>query len=827
MARFAARVYRCDQPMTPGRFSFRTAGASIGAGLALWAAALLPRAVMAETPGYYDQIKPLLAIHCYRCHDAEARKNGLRLDTPGAALAGGHSGKPAIVPGSAGHSEVIRRITSMDPDEQMPPKGARLSTEQVTLIREWIDGGAKWPDRDDYWAFQPPGDPRVPAPAGTASPQHPIDGFIDAKLQASHIEPLPRADARTLLRRAFFDLIGVPPSPGEADAFLDDRSPGAFDRLLDRLLADPRHGERWARHWLDLVRYGESDGYEDDKVRPHAWRYRDYVIRSLNADKPYDRFVQEQIAGDELWPDEPDAWIATGFARLGAWDGMSKDPAQQRQDFLNDATDAVGAVFLGVTLGCARCHDHKFDPVTQRDYYRLQAFFAGVKRESREWNVGIDEPDFVTAAYRTDKAAFDKLKTAKDALLGRAREALQKENAPKLDEAAISKKAETLEKGKLAELDRELKAAEKRMRFSAPAADAVFAGGSAAPGVHVLKGGELRRPGEKVAAGFIGAMLPADTEAIAPHSTRTQLARWLTSPQHPLTARVLVNRLWQHHFGAGLVATPSDFGRNGKSPTHPELLDWLAQQFVRDGWSLKKMHRLMMTSAAYCRSSAGVPPAVGDAVPSASLSPGAGTPLPDPENKLLWRMNRRRLEGEAIRDSILFVSGLLQPSMGGPGVYAPLPKGVNVEFPNNDKELSWGTASESDGRRRSVYLFQRRSLAYPLMEIFDGPPMNQSSAARAQTVVAPQALALFNGEFAREAARFFAARLQNDAGDDLPQQIERAFGLAFARKPSEFERHSARRFLGAQSAIRSGAADAALVDFCHVLLNASEFIHID
>jgi len=760
----------------------------------------------AEPAGYYDRIKPILAVHCHKCHAAETQKSGLRLDLAKAALAGGKSGKAAIAPGAAAQSELVRRITSRDPDEQMPPKGPRLADDEVALIREWIDGGAKWPERDDYWSFQPPADLPVPG-----AEENPVDAFINARLASANIAPAPPSDARTLQRRAFADLIGMPPSPEEAETFLSDKSPGAFEKLVDRLLADPRCGERWTRHWLDLARYGESDGYEDDKIRPHAWRYRDYVIRSFNADKPYDRFVQEQIAGDELWPDDPDAWIATGFARLGAWDGMSKEPAQQRQDFLNDATDAAGAVFLGVTLGCARCHDHKFDPITQRDYYALQAFFAGVKRETREMKVRIEEPEPVTIAYRTDKASLDRLKAGKDELLKMARQELEKEKPPKIDDAKVTKKAEILQPGRIGELDKEIKATEKRMRFHAPSADVVFRDGSPPPKLHVLKGGELSRPGDEVAPGFPGIMMPPGAPVAAASGSRAELARWLTSADNPLTARVIVNRLWQHHFGAGLVATPSDFGRNGRPPVHPELLDWLARQFVRDGFSLRKMHRLIMTSAAWRRSSG---------LDSAASSR-------DPENKLLWRMNRRRLESEAIRDTILAVSGNLNPAMGGPGVYAPLPKGVNTEFPNNDKELSWGTASDDEGRRRSVYLFQRRSLTYPLMEVFDVAPMNQSCAARAQTTVAPQALALFNGEFTRQAAARFASRLQKDAGDDASKQITRAFQLAFTRPPSAAELDAALRFLREQSAARNAAGDGALTDFCHALLNANELIYAD
>jgi hypothetical protein len=759
---------------------------------------------------YYESIKPLLAARCYKCHGAETQKAELRLDVEESARRGGDSRAPAIVPGASDRSEMVRRIGSHDRDEQMPPKGLRLTEVEVVRIRKWIDEGAKWPVRDEYWAFQPPADVRVPE--GKAA--NPIDRFIDQRLASAGIEAQLAADPRTLLRRLYFDLVGIPPSPAEAEAFFSKAScdvMSAVDSLVDALLADARYGERWARHWLDLVRYGESDGYEDDKVRPLAWRYRDYVVRSLNSDKPYDRFVQEQLAGDELWPDNPDAWIATGFARLGSWDGMSKEPEKQRQDFLNDATDATGSVFLGMTLGCARCHDHKYDAITQRDYYAVQAFFASVKRETRKLEVAPVEPGWVTAAYRSGSAELAPLREERKGLLAAAREALEREAAPevKVKDEAVRMRVETDHPGQLGKLDGAIKSLEVRVRFHEPQAEVVCRDGAPRK-IKLLKGGELSRPGEEVAPDFPGAMI-ADGVTHPAEGGRRELARWLTSTENPLTARVIVNRVWQHHFGTGLVATPSDFGRNGKRPTHPELLDWLAREFMRNGWSLKKLHRLILTSDAYRRASWN----------------NTTASSKDPENKLLWRFPRRRLDAEAIRDTLLVVSGTLNRAMGGPGVYAKLPVGINVELPNNDKELSWGMATESDNCRRSIYLFQRRALTYPLMEVFDAAPMNQSCAARTQTTVAPQALTLFNGEFTRECAGHFAKRVEAEAGTDTARQIAHAFELAFTRLPNEVERTASFNFLESQRGIRDGDADRALQDFCHTLLNANELIHPD
>ena len=795
--------------------------------LAFAAALLLGCGVVAAGPvKFFDDVKPLLAIHCLKCHGPETAKANLRLDLRSVATAPAKSGGRAVVPGDSGHSELYLRIVSADPEQRMPRKGPPLSAAQIELLRRWIDEGASWPDRDDYWAFQPPRSAAVP---GVSSAPYPIDAFIGAELAGAKIVPVPRADSRTLLRRAYADLLGVPPSPAEAESFLNDRSPDAFDHLIDRLLDDPRYGQRWARHWLDVVRYSESDGFEDDKVRPHAWRYRDYVIRSLNSDKPFDRFVQEQIAGDELWPQDPDAWVATGFARLGMWDGMSKDPPRQRQDFLNDVTDAVGSVFLGMTVGCARCHDHKYDRITQRDYYALQAFFANVTRGTHELSGDTHDPPHVVRALREARSELARLRGERDGFLRDARDQLEWEHRCELDEAGqfhitdeqVTKRAQRLSGGRLAEIEKSIRESDRIEQLNEPVADATFETTANAPKTFVLLGGELSRRGPEVRPAFVQAMardgaisigLPADATSTG---RRTALARWLTSPQNPLTARVMVNRLWQHHFGRGLVATPSDFGRNGRAPTHPKLLDWLACRFVADGWSLKRMHRLIMTSQAYQRA-------------STFDSAAAKT---DPDNTLLWRMNRTRLEAEAIRDSMLAVSGQLSPIAGGPGVYPRIPPDVNVELPNNDKELSWGTSTGEEDRRRSVYIFQRRSLTFPLVEVFDGAAMSQSCPVRAQTTVAPQALALLNGEFCREQARHLADRAAREAGENLDQRIRRLFRLALVREPSEQELSASKAFLTRQAGVhRASDLDgnsAAFVDLCHVLLNTNEFVYLD
>ena len=783
---------------------------------------------------YYGEIQPLFAIHCVRCHGPDVRKNGLRLDLKDSLLKGGRSGRPAVVPGKPGESEILRRVASTDPDEAMPPKGEKLKSGDIARLKRWIEEGAAWPERDTYWAWSPPQRPPLPAVRNEGWVRSPVDRFILAKLEANGLRPAPPAGKIVLLRRVAADLIGVPPTPEEAEAFLRDDSPGATEALLDRLLADPRYGERWGRHWLDLVRYAESEGFEYDKVRPHAWRYRDYVIRSLNQDKPYDRFIREQIAGDELYPDDPDALVATGFARLSPWDTACKNKKQVWQDFLNDATDTTGAVFLGLTVGCARCHDHKYDRITQEEYYSLQAFFVAVRRDTRDLPGDID-PEPVRQKFRRIRA---ELKPAKDRLAALRKEhraRLLEEKRRKLKDPEKKKKASVSDKDvnksidkahpKLRErLEKRIKELEPVADLYRPRAEVVREQGTHAPKARLLRGGSLGSPGKELKPGFIAALTGGDgaAEIKAPEGRkstgrRSALARWLASPDNPMTARVIVNRVWLHHFGHGIVRTPSDFGRNGSQPSHPELLDWLACELVRNGWRLKPLHKLIMTSAAFLQAS----------------GTGAAAVAADPENRWFGRMDRRRLEGEAIRDSILSVSGRLNPERGGPGVYPKLSKEA-MDVPEMKELPKWGVSPERDGLRRTIYVFQRRSLMLPIVQVFDGADMSHTCAKRDVTTVAPQALSLFNSAFSRGEARHFAARVAREAGPDLDRQIERAYRLALTRPPTAEERALARAFVedylrrhAAGEAGLGALARRALIDFCHVLLNTNEFVYVD
>jgi hypothetical protein len=767
---------------------------------------------------FYGEIQPLIAVHCVRCHGAEKPKGGLRLTRREDALRGGASGEAAIVPGDSARSRLFRLVTSTDADERMPRKGRPLAAREIDLLRRWIDQGASWPEKDDYWAFQPPRRPAVKDPARA------IDSLVLAKLESRGIAPSPPASRETLLRRVTFDLVGVPPSPEERDAFLADGATDAYERVVDRLLADPRHGERWARHWLDVARYAESDGFENDKIRPHAWRYRDYVVRSLNDDKPYDRFVMEQIAGDELWPGDGDALIATGFSRLGAWDELCKNEKQRWQDYLNDATDTLGAAFLGLTLGCARCHDHKYDRVTMKDYYSLQAFLAGSRRDRKPLPGGGADPEEVRKALAAAEASVVEAKRRMEdlrrkhafAILDERRKETRVGRLILVPDDEVKKRVDKLDKEARDRIDKEIKARDVEADLYRPFAEGVFAS-ERKPATRILHRGELGSPGAEVQPAFIDALGGGSG------ATRGALARWVASRENPTTARVIVNRLWQHHFGRGLVGTPSDLGRNGDRPSHPELIDWLACELMEGSWKLKRLHKLMVMSATYRQSSA----------------PNEAAARLDPENRLLWRMNRRRLEGEAIRDAVLVASGRLNPKRGGPGVYAKIGKEVLIDLPNNDKLPSWGTATESEGCRRTIYVFQRRALMLPIVEAFDGADMNNTCARRAVTTVAPQALSLFNGEFAREEAAHFARRLE---GVEARERVNLAWRIALSREPSPAELEAAAAFLEEQAARRLGAgagtggapeaarkeADrAALVDFCHVLLNTNEFVYVD
>ena len=705
----------------------------------------------------------------------------------------------------------------------------------------------------EFWSFQPVKSQVPPVTRNAGWAHTPVDAFILSKLEAKQITPARAADKVTLLRRATFDLTGLAPTPEEVTAFLADQSPQAFEKIVDRLLSSPRYGERWGRHWLDLARFAESEGFKSDEARPNAWRYRDYVIDAFNNNKPYDRFVQEQIAGDELWPASAEARVATGFHRSYPDESNARNLMQRRQEILDDVTDTTGAVFMGLTYGCARCHNHKFDPILHVDYYRLQAFFANTAADD---HIPMMSPDQL-AVFKQRKASWEEqtaqVRTQIAALLEPVKHRNIQDYFEKyplelqtmiLKPAAARNPYETQMWAKAkpylemsdADASRQLKGEPKKSyeglkaeldRFQDVDPGELAEGmgmkdlGGVAPATHVLAVGVYDAPREQVQPGFL-TLLDAKPASIVPlpNSTgrRTALARWLTEPQNPLTARVMVNRIWHYHFGRGIAGTPSDFGIMGERPTHPELLDWLASEFIKDGWNVKRMHKLIMLSAVYQQS-------------SDFRSEAAEI---DPNNRLLWAFNRQRLESEVIRDASLEVSGLLNLKSGGPSVYPELPEGMLTP------RGGWKVTKSDDRNRRSVYIFVKRNARYPMMEALDMPDTHESCSRREVTTTAPQALTMLNDKVALEWARALAGRALAS-----PDPVNRAFELAYSRKPDGWEKDTVATFLEKQKkviaarvaagqplALPSALPDgverefaAAFVDFCQMILNSNEFVY--
>lgn len=629
------------------------------------------------------------------------------------------------------------------------PVAASLLPVLIAIVFHW----SAMARADARWSFQPIA--RVAPPPSESWDQSPIDAFIRTKLANKDLTPAAPADRRTLLRRATFDLTGLPPTPEEIDAFLSDGSADAWRHVVERLLASPAYGERWARHWLDVVRYADSAGFENDHFYPNAWQYRDYVIRSLNANKPLDRFLQEQVAGDELWPDDADAVLATALYCVGPALSESAMIANQLEyEWLTDAADTTGAAFLGLTFGCARCHDHKYDPISQRDYFAMQAIFAASDRPFPE------------------KIRLQRIK----ALNGL------------LSDAPVPK--EVLDDSRCAVQT------EKQTGFH------LFHRAQPLE-VRRLERGELSKPEETVDPALpvlLAGEQPQTNRAAVPRDRRrAALARWLTSPDHPLVARVLVNRVWNWHFGQGIVRTPNDFGEQGDVPTHPELLDWLARDFIEHGWDLKRLHRLILSSSTYQMRSVASP---------------AGRAA-DPENRWLGHFPRRRLEGEAIRDAMLACSGELNHRHFGPPVVPPLSGDELTGL--FDAKGKWPvTQDAAEHTRRGVYLLVRRTFTYPMFAAFDPPEVMTSCARRLQTVVPTQALALLNSPLARQQAEAFARRLQAECGGPTEQIAERAWLLAFGRPMAPRERDRVRAFLPDR-----------LAELCLALFNSNEFVYID
>ena len=876
--------------------------------IALFGSVAALRAVTPAEKHFLAKVQPLLEARCVSCHGPEKQKGGLRLDSRAAVLKGGETG-PAVVPGKSKESLLLQAVRHTTKELGMPPK-EKLTPADVALLDRWIGDGAPWPhkphtlvvtaptsgerlgdawsdprnpivkifrgERLDLWSLRPISPAPVPD-RGTLQARNGIDRLVLASLREANLTLAPQADRRTLVRRLYFDLTGLPPAPADVAAFLEDQAPDAYERLVERLLASERYGEHWARQWLDVVRYSDSNGFDWDEFRPRAWRFRDYVIRSLNADKPFDQFIREQLAGDELVEGAPrnaaeqDALIATGYLRLGPHDNSAaafNEQDRSRAELLADLTETTAGVFLGLTMSCCRCHDHKYDPLSQADHFRLRAFFEPVKfADDRPLDLASEQ----AAAKAHNDAVEQKIqpvREARETILQAVLACLREERVARLTEEergwlalpkeqrigdrkaraeAVEKKVQPSEKEALAflpdgakaraaELAKEIDALQKERRAAQTGLLMTDADDAPAP-TRIHFQGDYKQLREAVEPGFISALDPNPATIQKGRNAKTTgrrltLAQWIASPKNPLTARVIVNRVWQGHFGRGLVTTPNDFGLAGARPSHPELLDWLAAEFIREGWSLKKLHRMIVTSATWRqRSDAGLPdPAAASPADINLTSIGAPQPLGrsragariDSENRLLWRQNPRRLSAEQLRDALLAVSGKLIESKGGPPIWPELPAEIAQANPaflddNAEKTKGWYPSPAAQRPVRSIFLVQKRTVRVPFMETFDLPENSTSCAGRSESTVAPQALALLNSPLAIEAAEAFATRIEQEAGNDLAAQVRAAFVFALQRQPDPEELERGIAFLKSRS----------LPELSRAVLNLNEFFYVD
>jgi hypothetical protein len=842
---------------------------------------------------FAKDIRPILEGRCLSCHGERLKLSKLDLRTREAALDGGAHG-PALVPGQADKSRLYRLVAGLE-TPAMPMRGDPLTPAEVATVKRWIDEGAAWdaaaPARttaaaasavfaiDDrplteeeraYWAFQPP--QKAPLPAVSHQTlTHPIDRFLEEARASRGLVAAPRADKRTLIRRAHLDLLGLPPSPADVDRFLADTRPDAWERLVDSLLASPHYGERYGRHWLDVARYADSGGFEYDVHRPNAWRYRDYVIKSFNDDKPYDRFLVEQIAGDEMDGKSHETLIATGFLRAGPRVLFrEKDNPERRFDYLDDVLGTIGKGTLGLTIACARCHDHKFDPIRQKDYYAMQASIFGYVEtsvplappaEAEAYLAQNESLDARRDAVRARISAIEKphrdrieLELIKDRFSDTIYQAAAKPQAERTPgerllaiqvfeavsapAAAIDKALTPDELATKRTLQAELKAIEAARPPPLPMADITTDGDyrfsplgegdevvscpkcripPPFPGSYLHKGpgryetppsyflirGDVESRGPQMEPGFVQVITRGSPPTVIPRpdgktsGRRLALARWIASRDHPLTARVIVNRLWQKHFGRGIVSTLENFGKMGEAPTHPALLDWLAVDLMEHGWSLKRINKVMMMSEAYQMAAAGAPAANADR---------------DPENRYLWGFRPQRLDAEIVRDSMLTAGGNINLAVGGEPIFPFIPKDILAgQFRGKWENTPDGPAAW----RRGVYVYRRRSLPYPMFDTFDHPDMNVVAGARNVSTVPTQALTLLNNPFVLAQADRLAARVRSGAADPAAQ-IDLAYRIALARPPAPAEREVALNLVRTQS----------LEAFTHVLLNLDEFVYM-
>ena len=807
----------------------------------------------------------LFQMNCVFCHGEDTElAGGLDLRTEDGLRRGGDGGPVVIAHSPAASTIYTSLIRTSEP--YMPYDEDPLPDEEIALVRRWIESGGSLagvpaatskdgPSAEDlarlenrpitdeeraYWAFVSPARHPVPEVSDPAWAENPIDAYLFAAMEARDVTPAEPADRRALVRRAYLDVLGLPPTPDEVDAFVNDDSPDAWPALVDRLLESPHYGERWARHWMDLARYADSRGFEGDNDRPNMYRYRDYLIKSFNDDKPYDIFIKEQLAGDEFWPDSEEAKIATGFLRVGP---EGNDVEQTRLDELDDLVNATSLTFMAATVSCARCHDHKFDPIAQKDYYRMQAVFYPTTRAMHPL-VPAEEVAANEAERERVGALVDSLRKAKRSFEEPYLQILIKREVAKLpdylQEAWNTPEEERTDGQKLnaKQIAKSLRAGSREARISEdeiismmsptvamihavtkteiedvsrqrprrlPSVRVIGEKGRQPEPSHFLHRGSATAKGSVMTPGVLAVAsqgewnFPDPPEDASTSWRRRGFAEWLADRDNPLTARVLVNRIWQHHFGEGIVRTPSNFGKMGEPPSHPQLLDWLALEFIDSGWSIKAMHRLMLNTRAYQMAS-------DDVETSVAI---------DPENRLLWRMPRVRLEAEIIRDSILTTAGTLDRTLGGPAILPHIPPYLFA----TSSGRRWRGLPDDDPTtwRRSIYVFSKRSIRYPFFETFDQSNPVASIDRRNRTTVAPQSLTLMNNPMVTFQASKFADRVRSEAGDDVEAQVQRAILLALGRESAPDEQASAVNFVGE-------SADG-LDEFCHLLFNLNEFLY--
>ncbi|HJN11525.1 MAG TPA: DUF1549 domain-containing protein [Pirellulaceae bacterium] len=802
---------------------------------------------------YTHQVLPILKTHCLECHGGKkAIKGGLRLTSRENILKGGESG-PAVSLDQPDDGLLLESINYQE--YEMPPSG-KLSAEQIAILTRWVQSklagapdkvaAADSHDRDgsppvneknkQFWSFQPVARPNAPLTKRLEWIRNPIDAFILSRLEAASLTPVPPALKTALLRRASYDLIGLPPTPEEVAAFLADDSPAAFERVIDRLLESPHYGERWARHWLDLVRYAETNSYERDGAKPFVWRYRDYVIQSFNNDKPYDQFVMEQLAGDELDNPTTETIIATGYYRLGTWQDEPVDPVQEVFEDIDDLVRTTGEVFLGLTVGCARCHEHKLDPISQTDYYRLAAFFRNVQRYGVRGAGSVEASSLVDIGTPQERQRYAEQVRAHQRELSDTTQRIapinklvkadlkgvendEWKNEGRRPEFVKKRVGSLLTKSEFDEYLRLVKRREELKRLRPPGLEkalCVKEHGRTSPPTHVLVRGNAHVQGAEVTPGFLEVLSPPEPVITEPaagaNSTgrRRALAEWIASESNPLTARAMVNRIWHYHFGRGLVRSTSDFGFNGTPPTHPQLLKWLASEFVDGGWKIKRLHKLIMLSSTYQMSSQS------DALALEK----------DPINQLFWRFDMRRLSAEEIRDSILAVNGSLTlDRMFGASFYPIIP--AEVMAGQSRPGAGWGNSSPEDRAQRSIYIHLKRSLIVPMIASFDGAGTDSSCPIRFITTQPTQALGMLNSTFMMDQATVFSEYLQSQVGDDPVKQISLALKRIMQREPTDEDVQRGIALVNTMQEQHNVPIADALRYFCLTALNLNEFVYLD